>query len=335
MTAVTNAKKLLAKSKVLAHPAYYTARDLDAAAHGKHDDLIEKLLVRGLVGPPYDWTMMYEIANDAWKFLGERAGTVWTAYEKVQTDDILRLEWYGTIAKQGKAFARPWLEKGRARKLDPQQTSGTLSKKVYEAKLDALLGKRSKSAPEAIAPSNPKLGYRFEAYTSAVLKAAVAAMKKVTLPEPISRIHLARMDDDITVHFIAFEGTGDPVVVKLPRIATKIPRTGDSADPVMKAFIQRHDLTGDPSAPSWGDSYQAPNAILIEELLGVVEVIHRTVRRAKRIELCVGDGDNMWKRSDAFGRQAKEHLEQLEPAIREDLLRLCFETPAKRKSYGG
>jgi hypothetical protein len=69
-------------------------------------------------------------------------------------------------------------------------------------------------------------------------------------------------------------------------------------------------------------------------LTKTVEAIGKTVRRAKGCELCVGDGDNQWRRSDAFGRQAKAHLENLEPAVREDLLRLCFETPAKRRAYG-
>ncbi|HEY0254086.1 MAG TPA: hypothetical protein VGC41_21305 [Kofleriaceae bacterium] len=38
--------------------------------------------------PPIDWPMMWEIANDTWKFLGKNAGPVWTAYEKVEADDV-------------------------------------------------------------------------------------------------------------------------------------------------------------------------------------------------------------------------------------------------------
>ncbi|HEY0254087.1 MAG TPA: hypothetical protein VGC41_21310 [Kofleriaceae bacterium] len=47
---------------------------------------------------------------------------------------------HARIAKQGGAVARPWLEKGRERKLGPERTNRKLSKQVYEAKLDALLG---------------------------------------------------------------------------------------------------------------------------------------------------------------------------------------------------
>ncbi len=335
MITVSAAKKLLAASRLRAHPAYYAARDLDQAAHGTHDELITKLLVKALtLKPPIDWPMMWEIANDAWKFLGKNAGPVWTAYEKIEADDVLRLEWYARIAKQGGAFARPWLEKGRARRLRPDRTNRKLSNQVYEAKLDTLLGKAVAPAKK-LTPTDPKKGYRFERYIAAVTKAAVVATKKLKLPEPISRIHLAGRDDDITVHFISFEWADRQVVGRLANVPTKIPRTGDSPDPVMSAFVERHGLTGDPSAPSWADLYEAPHAILIEELLHVVEVVQATVARAPRIQLCVGDGDNQWKRSSGFARKAKAHLARLEPGIREDLLRLCFETAAKRKAYGG
>lgn len=276
MTPLRKAQLLLKQARVSAFDAFYAARDLDEAAHGSHDELIEALLVKALRPPAKDWDLVWDIAENAWPFLGERAGAVWTAYEQLEEDDLLRLEWYGRIAKQGRAFAKPWLEAGLARRLDPQRTSGKLSKQVYEAKINALLGKaQAPKKGKPVAPSDPKKGYRIEAYVAAVMQAARAATANVKLPEPLTRIHLASIDDDLTVHFLAFEGKGDEVVVKLPKIATKIPRNADEADPVFKAFLARHALDGDPAAPAWGSSYEAPSALLIEELLSVVEAVGR------------------------------------------------------------
>ncbi|MEO8846167.1 MAG: hypothetical protein ABI591_04815 [Kofleriaceae bacterium] len=334
MTLVATAKKLLGQPKPDPHDAHYTCRELDAEAPGAHVELISQLLVKSVsLTPPINWPRVWDIADHAWSWLGERVGPVWDAYENIEADDILRLEWYGKIAKQGKAFARPWLERGRARKLEPRRTNGKISKKIYEAKLDRLLGNAPKVVASRVTPSDPKQGYCFEAYVAAVLKASLVAAKTLELPVPITRIHLAGLDDDITVHFLAFEGSGDSVVARLPKLATRIPKTGDHADPVLRAFNKRHGLVGDPSAPSWGNAYEPPTAILIEELLAVVEAVGKTVKRARGCELCVGDGDNTWQRSDKFGAGAKRRMKRLEPAVRDDLLRLCFETPAKRAAY--
>jgi len=334
MSAVPVAKKLLAQRKPNSRAAYDACRDLHAAAPGIHVDLIAGLLLKIVsLTPAIDWTYIWAGAAHAYAWLGERAAPVWDAYEAIETNDSLRVAWYAEISKQAKAFARPWLERARDRKLDPSRTNGKMSKTVYQAKIDKLLGKAPRIIASPVPPTDPAQGYRFEAYVTAVRKASLAATKALSLPEPVTRIHLAGMEDDITVRFLAFEGTGAPVVAKLPKLATKIPRTGDHGDPVLRAFNKRHGLVGDPSAPSWRDAYDPPTAILFEELLAVVEAVGKTVERARGCELCVGDGDNRWQRSDKLGAEAKRRMKRLDPAVREDLLRLCFETPAKRAAY--
>jgi len=284
--------------------------------------------------PPIDWTYIWAGAESAYRWLGEGAAPVWDAYDAIEMNDDLRVAWYAKISRQARVFARPWLERARDRKLHPRRSNGKMSKTVYQAKIDKLLGKAPKNVVSTLPPTDPAQGYRFEAYVAAVRDASLAAVKQLRLPEPITRIHLAGMDDDITVQFLAFEGrSGESVVTKLPKLATRIPRTGDHRDPVLRAFIKHHGLRGDPSAPSWNNAYDVPTAILIEELLAVVEAMGKTVRRARGCELCVGDGDNRWQRSDKLGAEAKRRLERLEPTVRDDLLRVCFETPAKRAAY--
>lgn len=355
--------------------AVLSARNLEKFFPGKYRADVKRLLLATMTAKSS--TFLYddgaagthEVAYKiAWKALGEEAFAIWDAYE--EQNDALRLRFYEAIAKQAKAKALPWLIEGLVYPKDPKVEYGGVNhakyvqrmleilkpydlgpyreriKKVFakntnkkiREQIDRVLGTAGPAkAKPAKKPLAGKDGYRFEAYTAAVTKAALAAAKKATLPSPIERVKLGGMQGEVQLNWLLIEGVGDPVQLELAVPRSKLPVHVDlvGGEQPLATFAKRHALEDD-EIPSWGDMYKLPWCVLLHEQILAAEAIAAGLAKqghklAKRCRIGVGEDDTFWESTKSFERMARSEVAAMPEPQQADFAAVCFEDPKKQR----
>jgi hypothetical protein len=358
-------------------PTFLSAHNLEKFFPGKYRALVKRLLVSAVTAKTVYFLFEGEAANTregayamAWSALGDEAVDVWKAYR--EENDALRLGFYATIEKQAKAKALPFLIDGLVYPKDPNHVYGFVTHAKYVARMvelvkkydiaphrerietafagnstkkikeeiAKLLGKPSKAKPVSKKPGfAAKDGYRFDAHADAIVKVALAKLRKATLPEPIEQVKLGGMPEMVELSVIVIEGQGDTVEIELALPKSKVPQHVDTTggDQVLPKFYKLHQLdVADDEAPSWGDMFKLPWCVLIHEQIGAAHEIVAALKKqgkklAANLKVGVGEYDNFWQLRDGFDDIARGELAALPEDQQADFAAVCFESPKKRR----
>lgn len=360
-------------------PAAQAALILEHHLPGKHREVLRSLLFTAIRADRKSfWDDQHEqhdtyavVVDLAWPALGEGAFELWKEYR--EENDAIRLDFYEVIENQAGEKALPWLVEGLLYPKDPKVEYGYLTHAKYVARIakllrkydlapyreriekafagaedrrirqeiDALLGKRPAAAPARKAAFDPMKGYGFDRYAAALVKNALAAVKKRArkLPSPIGEVKLTGRDDgDIALSCILLEGGGEEAAIEFALPRAEIPSHIDlceEEDRVLPRFAKLHGLERGGDLPAWGDDYQLPSCVLTHEHIAAARAIAAGMREmglelGEDCRVGVGGHDSFEDELEHYAALAREGVLGLPEDQQADFAALCFVDPGKQ-----